>query len=61
MEAVRRWPVEREGAGEFHSPEFGDYFCIAVSGYPEGYDGMEKYEGDIQFLKEKIDAGADLY
>ena len=44
----------------FIRQEFGDYFCIAVSGYPEGYDGMEKYEGDIQFLKEKVDAGADF-
>ena len=45
---------------QFIRQEFGDYFCIAVSGYPEGYDGMEKYESDVKFLKEKVDAGADV-
>lgn len=41
--------------------EFNDYFCIAVSGYPEGHNGDRKdYWKDLGYLKEKIDAGADM-
>jgi methylenetetrahydrofolate reductase (NADPH) len=45
---------------EFIRKEFGDHFCIAVSGYPEGYAGMAKYDDDLNFLKEKVAAGADV-
>lgn len=47
----------------------GDYFGIAVAGYPEAHpdvitDDPEKmkaaYWSDIQYLKEKIEAGGDL-
>ncbi|KNC82214.1 methylenetetrahydrofolate reductase (NADPH) [Sphaeroforma arctica JP610] len=43
----------------------GDYFCICVAGYPEGHpagslDGKITYEEELQFLKQKIDAGADV-
>jgi hypothetical protein len=45
----------------FIRQEFGDYFGIAVAGFPEGYPqatiGMAE---QIGFLKEKIDAGADF-
>ena len=58
MEAVRRWPVEREGAGEFHSPRVRRLFlysCVWI----RGYDGMEKYKRHT-VPKGEVDAGADF-
>uniref|UniRef100_A0A6N2LPU6 Methylenetetrahydrofolate reductase n=1 Tax=Salix viminalis TaxID=40686 RepID=A0A6N2LPU6_SALVM len=49
--------------------KYGDYFGITVAGYPEahpdmiGSDGfatLEDYHKDLAYLKQKVDAGADL-
>ncbi|OMO88541.1 Methylenetetrahydrofolate reductase [Corchorus olitorius] len=49
--------------------KYGDYFGITVAGYPEahpdaiGSDGVatpEAYQNDLEYLKRKVDAGADL-
>ena len=41
--------------------EHGDYFGIAVAGFPEGHpQSKEHSDGDLIYLKEKIDAGADF-
>lgn len=43
----------------FIREKYGDYFGLAVAGYPEGHpDGS--YDEDLQHLKEKVDAGADF-
>lgn len=35
-------------------------FCVAVAAYPECHPESESVESDTQFLKAKLDAGADL-
>ncbi|KAG1138022.1 hypothetical protein G6F37_009603 [Rhizopus arrhizus] len=40
--------------------KYGDYFCIAVAGHPEGHIDNPDKQDDLQRLKEKVDAGADL-
>lgn len=41
--------------------EHGDYFGIAVAGFPEGHPhSQDSIEQDIEYLKTKIQAGADF-
>uniref|UniRef100_A0A0N5AQB0 methylenetetrahydrofolate reductase (NADPH) n=1 Tax=Syphacia muris TaxID=451379 RepID=A0A0N5AQB0_9BILA len=40
--------------------EYGDYFTIGCSGYPTGHPEAPSYKADIQYLKMKVDAGAQL-
>uniref|UniRef100_A0A7N0VGQ5 Methylenetetrahydrofolate reductase n=1 Tax=Kalanchoe fedtschenkoi TaxID=63787 RepID=A0A7N0VGQ5_KALFE len=50
--------------------KYDDYFGIAVAGYPEAHPDViqletglatpEGYQGDLQYLKKKIDAGGEL-
>lgn len=45
---------------KFIRDEFGDKFCIAVAGSPEGHIQCRSLEADIAFLKQKQDEGADF-
>jgi len=45
---------------KFIREEFGDYFGITVAGFPEGHLLCPDREKDADFLKIKVDAGADF-
>lgn len=49
--------------------KYGDYFCITVAGYPEGHPSKisdkntiseNDYKDELEYLKKKVDAGADI-
>merc|ERR1719238_538499 len=44
----------------FIRKEFGDYFCIGVAAYPEGHIDADSFDKDLQYYKEKVEAGADF-
>ncbi len=43
----------------FLRENFGEHFQIHVAAYPEIHPAAVSYDDDIQFLKQKLDAGAD--
>lgn len=38
----------------FIKKKYGDYFTVAVAGYPTGHPESSSYEEDIRRLKEKV-------
>ena len=44
----------------FIRKEYGDYFTIAVAGYPLPHPEAESPEQDLEHLKAKVEAGADF-
>ncbi len=45
---------------KFINDKFPNKFCIATSSYPEGFPEFNNIEKEIEYLKEKLDSGADF-
>eukprot|EP01135_Chromosphaera_perkinsii_P004436 Nk52_evm14s281 gene=Nk52_evmTU14s281 len=45
---------------KFIRENYGDFFCIGVAAYPEGHPEANSYHEDLEYLKKKIDAGANF-
>lgn len=43
----------------FIRKEYGEYFSIFVGAYPEGHHNSQSLDEDIEYLKQKVDSGAD--
>jgi len=44
----------------FIKTEYGNFFGIVVAGHPEGHPSSDTREHELQHLKDKVEAGADL-
>ncbi|XP_015782554.1 probable methylenetetrahydrofolate reductase [Tetranychus urticae] len=45
---------------KFIKTKYGDFFTIGVAGYPMGHPEAKTYSDDLNYLKSKVDAGADF-
>ena len=45
---------------KFIKTKYGDFFTIGVAGYPMGHPDAKTYSDDLNYLKSKVDAGADF-